>query len=248
MFFRDLGKVGAVVRGTVTLGGEIGWDLTKPAVLDAKNTSKPPSPDGGFLPGLSATGSLTATLEPEAEVALYDRAGPTYGYGLSAWRRRSTRFPLRKPLPSITPSVTMTAGLDLKLFGRETHLEATLATDVYPPWNFWTKPGPCSPSRRPAPTVAPGGSVTFSATRSDGVTGHPVTWSLTGAAGDAITPAGVLTTVLPGARDLTVNAQDDAGGRGQTIVHVGAVFDPPGSLKVTPTPPTGRHGRLGRHP
>ncbi len=234
VFFKISGKVGAVVRGTVTLGGEIGWDSTKPAVLDAKNTSKPPSPDGGFLPGLSATGSLTATLEPEAEVALYDRAGPTYGYGLSL-EAKIDAFPAPgNPYLSITPSVTMTAGLDLKLFGRETHLEATLATDVYPPWNFWTKPGPVLTITPAAPTVAPGGSVTFSATRSDGVTGHPVTWSLTGAAGDAITPAGVLTTVLPGARDLTVNAQDDAGGRGQTIVHVGAVFDPPGSLKVTP--------------
>jgi hypothetical protein len=83
------------------------------------------------------------------------------------------------------------------------------------------------------PTVFPGTPTTFTATPSSGPT-HPVKWYLQGAAnGDSITSGGVLTTVEPSGRTLTVLAQDSTEAAGQTTVTVGAAFEPVGDLTAS---------------
>jgi hypothetical protein len=185
----------------------------------------------GPLPGVSATATGTIELAIRPEIGIYDVAGPNIE--ADADLTADVNF-LGSPYFTLTPSITLKTGLDFDIADGlfQGSLEVTLGTFDFPSFVIASAPNATLAISPANPTVFPGTPTTFTTTRSDGKS-YPVTWHLQGAAtGDKITGGGVLTTVNPSGRTLTVLAQDSTGAVGQTTVTVGAPFDPVGDLSV----------------
>jgi hypothetical protein len=227
VFFSISGRLGFTLRDDFSVGASLDWNSAKPDALTVRNLSQPSRPDGGVLPELTVTGSGTAAIGPEPTLRFYDLAGPYFAYEFSAEAALNPAPAPGSPYLTITPKVAIKAGLKLDLFGKHTEVETSLGTELWPALAVFPKPGPTLLISPADPSVMPGTTRPFFAQRSDGATGHPVTWSLQGAAGDAIGSTGVLTVVAPTDRQLIVRATDDTGAQGIATVTVGAVFDAP---------------------
>ena len=227
------GSISVGVEASMRVGAALSWSSRNSGVLHTQNLTTGPHMDGsGPLPGVSASASGDIDFQVQPQIGIYDVAGPNIeaDADLSA----NVNF-LGSPYFTLTPSVSLGAGLDFDIAGGLLHgsLDVTIGTFEFPGFAIQNAPNATlaiSPSR---PTVIPGTPMTFTSTRSDGKT-DPVTWRLIGAVnGDSISSAGVLSAVNPTGRSLTVQAQDSTGAVGQTTVSVGASFDPVANLEAS---------------
>jgi hypothetical protein len=136
--------------------------------------------------------------------------GPYFAIELALKASAESNPPPGDPYFSLTPKVSIGAGLKLEVMGRRSDVNVTLGTDEWPAFKLFGNPRQYLEILPGDVELPPGGTRQFTARRSDGTT-RPVTWTLDGAAGDAISSTGLLTTKAPGNRRLTVRAKDDTG-------------------------------------
>jgi chemotaxis receptor (MCP) glutamine deamidase CheD len=235
VFLSVSGQISVGVEASMTVGASMSWSSENSGTLNTNNLTTRPHMDGsGPLPGVSATAAGTVELQVQPQIGIYDAAGPNVE--ADADLTADVNF-LGSPYFTLTPSITLKAGLDFDILDGLFHgsLEVTLGTFDFPAFVIESAPNATLAISPANPTVTPGTPTTFTTTRSDGKT-YPVTWSLKGAAtGDSITSGGVLTTVNPTGRTLTVIARDSTGAIGETTVTVGTAFDAPGNFTAVPT-------------
>jgi hypothetical protein len=225
------GAVGVEVSGTV--GGGLSYSSDNPTALNARNLSTTPKVSGHAVPGWSFTGEVDLGIKAQPQADLYDAAGPNVEADVDA--AASVNF---APAPgdaflTIGPKLSLKAGLDLDLLGKHASLEATIGTFAFAPFVI-NAPPTASYTISPAnPSVAPGGTLTLTAVRSDGAT-KTLKWSLLGGTkSDSITGAGVMHASSPAGRKLTVEVSDSTGAAGVSVVTVGTPFDPPSDVTST---------------
>ena len=232
VFINVSGSISVGASASMTVGASMSWSSQKPGTLVTHNLTTGPHMDGsGPLPGVTATATGSIDFEVQPQIDIYDAAGPNID--ANANLTANVNF-LGSPYFTLTPSITMKAGLDFDILDGLYHgsLEVNLVTLSFPSFVIQSAPTATLAISPSNPTVFPGTPTTFTATRSDGKS-YPITWRLQGGAnGDTLSTGGVLKTVQPSGRTLTVVAQDSTGAVGQTTVSVGAPFDPVGNLSA----------------
>ena len=233
IFVTVSGQVGVSFSASATIGASMSWDSLNSTVLNVDNLSKA-GLTGGH-PGLSVTGEIDTELSVQPSIRLYDLAGPYIEGDLHAVADINLTPPPGGAYLTITPELQLKAGLELDILdgAYQASLDVTLATVTFPSFSIIAAPSAVLNITPANAQVLPGQTVHFSAARSDGQNGHPVSWSLGQAAGDTITSSGLFTASVPPGRTVTVYATDDTGAVGQTTVTVGTPFDPVGNLTAT---------------
>jgi Fibronectin type III domain len=229
------GQIGVSFSATATIGASMAWNSNNPNHLGVTNLSVPPHLTGGPIPGLSGTGQLNVGFTAQPELQIYDQAGPDIEANLMAATQMTVPPPAGQPWLTITPQLQLKAGFQVDILeGRFTaSLQVTLATQLFKPFTLFG-PSPVTLTINPVNAdVSPGQTIQFSSSRSDGTTGHPVTWTLGQAAGDTITRGGLFTAINPPGRTVTIYATDDTGATGQTTVTIGTPFDPVSGLTAS---------------
>jgi hypothetical protein len=234
VFLSVSGQISVGVTASMSVGAGMSWSSQDSGTLNTTNLTSGPHLDGsGPLPGVSATATGTVELQVQPQIEIYDLAGPNVE--ADADLKATVNF-IGSPYFTLAPSVALKAGLDFDILDGRFHgsLEVTLGTFDFPNFVIQSAPNVTLTVSPADPTVFPGTPTTFTAAPSSGPT-HPLKWYLEGAAkGDAITSGGVLTTVNPSGRTLTVVAQDSTThALGQTTVTDGAAFDPVGDLTAS---------------
>ncbi len=230
------GKVGFTVRDSFTIGATAEWRSTNSGSMRVTDVSARHAPLGSPRPGFTYDASAAVAIIPEPSVKVYDLLGPYFALQLSLEAALQSRPAAGEPYFTLTPRVSIMAGLELEVLGKRADVKVTLAKAEWPRLELFTNPGPYLDIQPADAEVLPGATLQFTARRSDGGAARPITWSLDGAAGDTVSGTGLLTTKAPGNRRLTVRAKDDTGAQGQVIVTVGAGVDPPGNLTAAPHP------------
>jgi hypothetical protein len=233
IFVSVSGTVSVSVSASVTIGASMSWNSSDPSVLHVNNLSQPLRFHGGPVPGMSVTGEGTVGFYVQPQLDIYDAAGPNLEAGVYATAEINLTPPPGGSYLTITPQLRISAGLDLNLLGYDASLELRLATLSFTPFTIGPVPNAVLTLSPSDPQVLPGDTLQFSSTRSDGVTGYPVTWSLVGAAGDTITSSGLFTAAGPPGRTVTVEAVDSTGAAGETVVTIGTPFNAVGNLVAT---------------
>ena len=227
------GQIGMQLQASVRIGASMSWDSHKAGTLTTSNASAAPNVTAGPLPGRTTTGQLVADLSVQPQLDLYDVAGPNVEGDAVLTGTVNLTPPPGGAYLSVVPSLDLQAGLDVDLLDVHKSLEVRLATKTFPAFRI-LKPPSATISISPAsPQVLPGHTVQLTATRSDGATGHPITWTLIGAAGDTITANGLFTAAGPPGRAVTIYATDNTGATGLTTITIGTPFDPVGDLQAT---------------
>ncbi|HTT86432.1 MAG TPA: fibronectin type III domain-containing protein, partial [Acidimicrobiales bacterium] len=236
VFLEASGQISVGLSASMTVGAAVSWSSENPGTLDTTNLTTGPRMDGsGPLPGVSATATGTLELSAQPQIGIFGLAGPNVE--ADADLTATVDF-LGSPYFTLAPSVTLKAGLDFDILDGLFHgsLEVTIGTFDLPAFVIESAPKADVTVSPAEPTVFPGTPTTFNATLSSGAIPH-IIWSLQGAAnGDSITAGGVLTTVEPSGRTLTVVAEDSSGAMGQTTVTVGTPFDPVEGLLASQAP------------
>ena len=226
------GKIGMQLEASVSIGASLSWDSNSADTLSTADTSTAPTVTAGPLPGLTTTGQLSADVSLQPQLDLYDAGGPNLqGDAILAGTVNLTPPPGGAYL-SVIPSLQLSAGLDVDLLGEHKSLEVALATKTFPPFQILNPPSATITITPANPEVLPGKTVQLTATRSDHAGGHPVTWTLVGAAGDTITSSGLFTAANPPGRTVTVYATDNTGATGLTTITIGTPFDPVSNLQA----------------
>ena len=226
------GKIGLRVQASVTIGASLSWDSRHASTLTTSDISTAPTITAGPLPGLTTTGQLVARLSVQPQLGIYDAAGPNIQGDALLTGLVDLNPPPGGVYLSVTPSLQLLAGLDVDLLKVHKSFEVTLATKTFEAFQILKPPGATLTISPASPHVLPGHTVQFTATRSDGATGHPITWTLTGAAGDTISSRGLFTAVGPPGRTVTVYATDNTGATGLATVTIGTPFDPVSDLQA----------------
>jgi len=136
-----------------------------------------------------------------------------------------------RPYFTLCNTISLSAGLNLNLIVHNFNWDTTI---------FSENDG-CASTASPPPTMnvaaigQSGGACTvpvgssvqgFTATRSDGASDPPITWTLeNGVSGDSINSIGELSTAAPGGRSLVVKATDSTGLSGSITCTVGTHVD-----------------------
>lgn len=192
------------------------------------------APTGSATANIDASGS--ATLEGEGEVCLDVVACANIAGDLTLTGTLNTRA---TPFLTICATVAARAGVNLNLIIHNFNWDTTI----------WSDQIGCSSQANPPPSLEVTASVPSSspcdvslgkqiqqltATRSDGASDPPITWSLeNGIPGDSISSTGTstaeLTTASPGNRNLIIKATDSTGLSGVLTCTVGnlVAFTPP---------------------
>ena len=258
VFLTVSGDISVGIEASTTIGAAMSWSSENPGVLNTTNLTQGPHLAGSEpIRGVSATATGAVGLQLQPQFGIYDLAGPNVEADDDL--EAEVDF-LGSPWFTLTPSVSEKVGLDFDILDGRFHgsLEVTLAKIEFPAFEIERSPIPTLTVTPADPTVVIGTPTTFTATSSDG-TSSPLTWSLPdGAKGDSISKHGVLTTVAPAGRSVTVVVASSAGAVGQTIATVAAPGDPQGFGPVAqsgrdPAPehrewaghvePTGQHRR-----
>lgn len=225
------GAVGVEVSGTV--GGGLNWSSADETALSARNLSSAPRVSGHAVPGWSVTGEVDLGLQAQPQADLYDAAGPNVEADIDAAAQVNFTPAPGEHFLTIGPKLELKAGLDLDLLGKHASLEATIGTFAFGAFVINSPPAASYTIRPASPSVAPGGTLTLTATRSDGAA-KAVKWSLLGATkADSITSGGVLHVGSPAGRRLVVEVSDGTGAAGVTTVTVGTPFDAPSAVTAT---------------
>lgn len=223
------GQVGTSATASITVGGEVSWSSRSPGTLAVKNLSTPPQISGNPLENISATAAIG--LKEQPQLALYDTAGPNIEADENLVATVNPTPQSGQNYFSLTPSILLKAGWDVDLLHVHASLEATIAKLSFTPFTIARAPAAFLTLAPHDGSVAAGGTLAFSATRSDGQT-QPITWRVLGGAGDSIGADGVLHAVSPTGRTFAVTARDATGATGLSYVTVGQPFDPPAGLRV----------------
>lgn len=224
LFLKGTGTVGVGFEMDQTVGGSVSWSSKSPAKLATASLSTPPELTPSVIPGLIATGDLELTLTTQPQADIYDAAGPNVeGDLVLDVAVRSSG----DPFLSIGPKLELKAGVDLDVLEEHASTEAVIGTFSYAAFTV-KDPSAASYTISPAnPSLQAGGSLTFTATRSDGEK-EPLTWGLlNGTGSDSISSGGVLQAGSPNGRTLAVTVTDPSGAAGRTMVTVGAPFGAP---------------------
>jgi hypothetical protein len=227
------GTIGMQVKASVTVGGSLSWNSHNATHLTTANLSTAPTITAGPLPGQTTTGSLDVTLAVEPQLDIYDIGGPNIKAAAVLSGAVNLDPPAGSAYLSVTPSIELSAGLDVDILDVHASFEQTLATLTFKAFQILKAPTAVLTITPAGDMVLPGKTLQLTATRSDGATGHTITWTLVGAAGDTISSGGLLTAANPPGRTVTVDAVDDTGAAGQTTVQIGTPFDPVGDLQAT---------------
>jgi hypothetical protein len=223
------GQISTDVHASITVGGAASWDSHHPGALSVKNTSTPLAVSGNPLQNVSGTATIGFKEQPQDD--LYDATGPNFEADEDLVATVHPTPAAGQPYFEIGPSLSVSAGWDVDFLSYHVSLEAKIASQSFAPFVIKSPTGAFINVTPGTASVPVGGSQTFGATRSDG-SKPSVTWSLLGGAGDTISSAGVLHTVAPAGRNLTVVATDAGGATGVASVLVGSAFDPPSDLQI----------------
>ena len=233
VFLNVTGTAAIGVKATITVGGSISWSSSNPGQLVTQNLSTPLTLDGGPVPSISRTGELTAGLQVQPQLDLYDIGGPNIEADLDM--KASINF---NPDPgeaflTIGPELSLKAGLDLDVFGLHASLDETIASTPLPSFSIDNVPPAVYIVTPTSGDVNPGASLAMTATRNIGAT-EPITWSILGGTpSDSISSTGVFTPGAPEGRTVVIEAKDTDGAHGQATVQIGAPFDTPGVLTAS---------------
>jgi len=197
--------IGGGVSCSATLLSGVGCTTTdyQPIVL-------PP----GASPTASLNGTGTATLDVEGALCADFIACVNVSANFSLTGTINTS---KSPYFSVCASLSVSAGVNLNL----------IITNINDDYTLFTAQYGCTTQASPPPTLsvsAKGQSAgscnvplgtdiqQFTATRSDGQSHPPITWTLeNGISGDSISSTGELSTAAPGGRTLTIKAKDATG-------------------------------------
>lgn len=225
------GAVGIEVSGTI--GGGLSYSSDDPTTLNARNLSTTPKVTGHSVPGWSFTGEVDLGIKAQPQADLYDAGGPNVEADIDMAASIDFAPAPGDPFLTIGPKLSLKAGLDLDLLGKDASLEATIGTFAFASFLINSPPTASYTISPASPSVAPGSTLTLTATRSDGAK-EALKWSLLGATeADSITSAGVLHAGAPAGRQLTVEVSDSTGAAGVRVVTVGSPFDPPSAVTAT---------------
>jgi len=226
------GQLGVLVTATVTVGGGLSWDSHDPTKLDTTSSNIPFKVTAGPLPGKTTNGQIVADLSTQPQLDIYDLGGPNIQADAILTADVNFTPPPGGAFLTLTPSLKLSVGLTVTAFGFNDSFELPLLTLKFPAFKILKPPGGELVITPDSPQVQPGDTVQFTAARTDGKPGIPITWSLDGAAGDTISQTGKFKAAAPTERAVTVQATDKTGAIGQTVVVIGAPFDSVGNLRA----------------
>jgi hypothetical protein len=156
VFLNVSGDITVGVNASMTVGAAMSWSSQQPGTLITKNLSTGPHMDGsGPLPGVSATATGTVELEAQPQIEIDDLAGPNLE--ADADLTADVNF-LGSPYFSLTPSITMKAGLDFDILDGLFHgsLEVDLTTLNFTAFTIGSAPNATLAISPANPTVFPG--------------------------------------------------------------------------------------------
>jgi len=231
------GNITVGASASMTVGASMSWSSDNPNTVTTNNLSTPIKVTGGPLPGVTATAQGSVDLVAKPQIDIYDVTGPEID--VDANLTAKVNF-TGTPFVEIDSSIAITADLAINLqvgpYSYNQSFEIPLLTLNFAPYIITSPPNATLLISPTSPHVAIGLPAPFTATRSDGAS-DPITWLLQGEVeGDSISNTGVLTTVAPSNRTLTVIAQDSTGAVGETTVSVGPAFDSPANLTTELSP------------
>lgn len=224
--FSANGQLGLEVQASVTIGGSLAWDSRNPGKVTVANIGTPLKVTAGPLPGKTGEGNLVADLSVQPQLAIYDVGGPNVQGDAILTANVNFFPPPGGAFLKITPSLKLSAGLNVNLFGFKDSFEIPLLTATFDSFQILTPPPPDLVISPDSPEVQPDHSIQLTAARGDGKPSQHITWTLSGAAtGDQISDTGLFTAAGPAQRTVTVTATDKAGATGSTVIEVGVPFD-----------------------
>jgi hypothetical protein len=227
------GQIGMRLEATAKVGGSVSWNSNNPDMLTTKNLSQPLKVTAGPLPGKTTTGEISADLQVQPQLDLYDIGGPNLQADEKLDGEVNLSPPPGEPYLKVTPSLELSAGLDVDFLGYEASYEQEIASESFTPFEILNPPDATLTITPANPMVLPGNTVQLTSTRSDGQSGHPVIWTLDGAAGgDQISTSGLFTAANPPGRQVTVYATDDTGAVGEATIQIGTPFDTVSDLEA----------------
>jgi hypothetical protein len=229
IYLNASGQISTQITASIRIGAQASWSSHQPGTLSVKNISTPLTVSGNPLENLSASASIGFSEQPQLD--LYDATGPNFEAAESVQATLNPAPQAGQDYFSLVPSLNLKAGWDVDLLGFHASLDAQIAHLTFPAFVIAKPPGAFLTVSPASPSVPVGGNQQFKATRSDGQS-FPVTWTVLGGAGDNISSAGVLQSVAPSGRTLTVIATDSQGAVGETTVTVGKAFTAPQKLEV----------------
>jgi fibronectin type III domain protein len=233
LFLKGTGTVGVGFEMSQTVGGSVAWSSQSPSKLATASLSSGPELTPSVVPGLIATGDLELTLTTQPQADIYDAAGPNVEGDLVLDIAVSSSG---DPFLTIGPKLELKAGVDLDVLHAHASLEAAIGTFSYAAYTIKDPPAASYTISPANPSVAAGGSLTLTATRSDGEQ-EPLTWGLLdGTGSDSVSSGGVLQAGSPNGRTLAVTVTDPSGAAGQTTVTVGVPFGAPSHVTARQHP------------
>lgn len=236
VFLTLSGQGGLGVEYTTKVGASVAWTSADPTNLITRNLSTSPAFSGHAVPGLTVTGEADLGLKVQPQADIYDAAGPNVEADLDASAQVNFTPSPGDPFLSIGPKLELKAGVDLDLFSVHASLDATIGAFTFTAFTIQDPPSASYTISPAGPSVGAGGTLSLTATRSDGATA-PLTWGLLGGTkSDSISSSGVLSVSDPPGRTLTVTVSDASGAAGQTTVTVGTAFDAPSAVTATQHP------------
>ncbi|MFK4788873.1 fibronectin type III domain-containing protein [Microbacterium sp. ZW T5_56] len=233
VFLTMSGQIVARMSASAKLGGSITWSSDRAGELRGKNLSTPPKATMTPIGGVSLSGKGSIGLKASPVAALYTLTGPS----LIVEARVAGELNLT-PQPGekyfeVALEVEVSAGLVFKAFGQYIELSSTIFETSWSVFFIDSPPTATYALTAPQPEVGVGGSIPFTAKRSDGVD-TTKTWTVqNGVAGDSVSSTGVFTPAAPAGRTVTIVAGDATGASGSMSIRVGTLFTAPRNLRVS---------------
>lgn len=184
------GNLSITTSASVNASGELDWNSGSGFTTSSSTAS---SASGGAIDNVSGSANVQLQIIPSLCV---DGVGCGY-LQLDGTLAATLSYPSPPPFLQICPGIDLKAGLKLNLIFWNPSADVTLASASFPCFTLGSSPVTLalSPGTGSCFGLPQGVDVqTFTATRSDGGTFLPVTWSILGGlSGDSIPPSGQLT-------------------------------------------------------